>query len=147
MDARSREKHPTRLPMRLPMRLPTGLPIRQRGISLVGLILILAVLAMLILLGFKILPAYLEYRAISTAIVSAKAEGATVREIRSAFDRSAGAAYIASISGKDLIIDNDSGEIEVSFSYQKKIPLVGPASLVFDYAGSTAKGGAATPAE
>jgi hypothetical protein len=143
MDARSREKQSTRLSTRL----PTSLPFRQRGVSLLGLILTLAVLATLILLGFKIFPAYLEYRAISTAIVSAKAEGVSVREIRNAFDRGAGAAYIVSISGKDLIIDNDSGEIEVSFSYQKKIPLVGPASLVFDYAGSTTQGGAAKAAE
>lgn len=125
MGARSMGTHRTRL------------PIRQRGISLVGLILTLAVLGMLVLLGFKILPTYLEYRAISAAIVSAKAEGVTVREIRSAFDKSASAAYIVSISGKDLIIDNDSGEIDISFAYQKKIPLVGPASLVLDYAGST----------
>jgi hypothetical protein len=135
--ARSMGLHRARLPA----------PIRQRGISLVGLMLALAVLGMLVLLGFKILPAYLEYRAISTAIVSAKADGGTVREIRSAFDRSAGASYISSIAGKDLIIDSDGGQIEVSFAYQKKIPLVGPASLVLDYAGSTAKGGAVKAAE
>jgi hypothetical protein len=29
--------------------------------------------------------------------------------------------------------------VEVSFAYQKKIPLVGPASLLIDYEGSTAR--------
>jgi hypothetical protein len=119
-----------------------GLPNRQRGsergVSLVGLILILAVLGMLVLLGFKILPTYLEYRAISSAIILAKAAGGGPREIRSAFDRSASATYITSISGQDLSIDNDGTGMEVSFAYEKKIPLVGPASLVLDYAGSTA---------
>jgi type II secretory pathway pseudopilin PulG len=112
-------------------------PVRQRGMSLVGLVFSLVVLGMLVLLGFKILPTYLEYRAILSAIVSAKAAAGGPREIRSAFDRSAGATYITSISGKDLSIDKDGAEIEVSFAYEKKIPLVGPASLVLDYAGST----------
>ncbi len=107
--------------------------------SLVGLIVTLAMLALLVLLGFKILPTYIEYRAISTAIVAAKAAGGTAREIRSAFDKNASASYIESISGKDLVIDSDGGQIEVSFAYEKKIALVGPASLLLDYAGSTAK--------
>jgi hypothetical protein len=117
-----------------PVRLLTG----QRGISLIGLIFSLAVLGMLVLLGFKILPTYIEYRAISTAIVVAKANGGTAREIRTAFDKNASASYITSISGRDLVIDSDGGQIDVSFAYQKKIALVGPASLVLDYAGSTA---------
>ena len=116
---------------------------RQRGVSLLGLIFVLAMLGVLGLLALKIIPTYVEYRAISTAIVSAKAGGGPEREIRSAFDRSASAAYIESIAGRDLIIARDNDEIEVSFAYAKKIPLVGPASLVLDYAGSTAKGGTA----
>ena len=110
---------------------------RQRGISLLGLISSLFMLGLLVLLGFKILPTYIEYRAISTAIVAAKAAGVTAPQIRSAFDNNASASYIESISGKDLVIDSSGGQIEVSFAYEKKIPLVGPASLVFDYAGST----------
>ena len=40
---------------------------------------------------------------------------------------------------KDLEIVKVENEIEVSFSYEKKIPLFGPASLVFDFSGTTAK--------
>jgi N-methylhydantoinase A/oxoprolinase/acetone carboxylase beta subunit len=123
-----------------PARLLTG----QRGVSLIGLIFSLAMLGLGLMLGFKILPTYIEYRAISTAIVAAKANGGTAREIRSAFDKHASASYITSISGRDLVIDSDGGQIDVSFAYQKKIALVGPASLVLDYAGST--GAAAKPA-
>jgi hypothetical protein len=119
----------------------------QRGVSLVGLMFVLAVLGALVLLALKIIPTYVEFRAISTAIVSAKAGGGTVRDMRSAFDRSASATYIDSIGGRDLNIANEDGEIEISFAYEKKIPLAGPVSLVLDYAGTTAKVGAAKPAE
>ncbi|MYM83683.1 DUF4845 domain-containing protein [Duganella sp. FT50W] len=120
---------------------------RQNGISLVGLILVLALLGMALVLGMKIVPTYSEYRAIQNAIVTAKASGGSVAEIRRAFDAGATASYISSISGRDLTIEKVNGETEISFVYEKKIPLAGPVSLLLEYEGSTAKGGAAKPTE
>lgn len=115
---------------------------RQAGISLVGLIVVLALLGCVGLLAMKIVPTYTEYRAIQNAIVSAKqAGGGNVAEIQKSFDASATVNYISSITGRDLIIGKENGEMEVSFAYEKKIPLVGPASLLLEYAGTTAKNG------
>jgi type II secretory pathway pseudopilin PulG len=113
--------------------------IKQEGVSLVGLIFILAILGVLAVLGLKVVPTVTEYASIKKAIDLAKASGTTVREIQTSFDKQASAGYIDSISGKDLEIIKDGNDIEISFAYQKKIPLVGPTSLLIDYAGSTAK--------
>ncbi|MTV37763.1 DUF4845 domain-containing protein [Duganella radicis] len=115
---------------------------RQDGISLVGLIVVLALLGMVLVLGLKIVPTYTEYRAIQNAIVTAKNGGGSVVDIQKSFDASAVAGYISSISGRDLIIEKIDGQTEISFAYEKKIPLVGPASLLLEYEGTTAKGGA-----
>jgi hypothetical protein len=115
---------------------------RQEGISLVGLIVVLAFLGAVLVLGLKIVPTYTEYRAIQNAIVSAKATGGSVVEIQKSFDASAVAGYISSINSRDLIIEKIDGQTEISFAYEKKIPLVGPASLLLEYEGTTAKGGA-----
>ncbi|HWW68973.1 MAG TPA: DUF4845 domain-containing protein [Duganella sp.] len=115
---------------------------RQRGISLVGLIVVLAMLGFIGVLGLKIVPTYTEYRAIQNAIVTAKSIGGnSVVEIQKAFDASATTSYISSINGRDLVIGKENGEMEVSFAYEKKIPLVGPASLLLEYQGTTAKSG------
>ncbi|WGG52316.1 DUF4845 domain-containing protein [Rugamonas sp. DEMB1] len=116
--------------------------IKQEGISLVGLIVVLAVAGFVGILALKIVPTYSEYRAVLNAIKAAKATGGGVREIQNSFDANATVNYISSIGGKDLIIGKENGEMEVSFAYEKKIPLVGPASLLLEYAGTTAKGGA-----
>jgi type II secretory pathway pseudopilin PulG len=120
---------------------------KQGGISLVGLIVALAVLGMAAVFAMKIVPTYTEYRAIQNAIVAAKAAGSTPIEIQRAFDANATVNYISSIGGKDLVISKETGETEVSFAYEKKIPLVGPASLLLEYAGTTAKNGTAAPAK
>jgi hypothetical protein len=116
---------------------------KQAGVSLTGLIFVLAILGFIGVLGLKIVPTYTEYRAILNAIKTAKATGGTVREMQQSFDNSATVNYISTISGKDLVIAKDNGETEISFAYDKKIPLFGPASLLLEYAGSTAKNGAA----
>lgn len=123
---------------------------KQRGLSLVGLIMTLAVLGSIVVLGLKVVPTYVEYRAVINAAKVAKNEGTTPQGVKQAFDRAGAATYIESIEGKDLVVVKVENEFEVSFSYQKKIPLFGPASLVLDYEGTTAKNGIvlqATPAE
>ncbi|GJI90367.1 hypothetical protein RugamoR1_35300 [Rugamonas sp. R1(2021)] len=116
---------------------------RQNGISLVGLIIVLAALGFIGVLALKIVPTYTEYRAIQNAIVTAKATGGSVIEIQKSFDASATTGYISSITSRDLIIGKENGEMEISFAYEKKIPLVGPASLLLEYQGTTSKTAAA----
>ena len=119
--------------------------LKQRGVSLTGLIFVLAVLGFVALLGARIVPTFTEFSAIKSAIALAKKDGNSVRDMQNSFDKNADVSYISSLTGKDLIFDKDSGGTEISFAYEKKVGLFGPVSLVIDYAGSTAKGGKAPP--
>ena len=111
----------------------------QNGMSLVGLIFMLSIIALLALLAAKVTPTFIEYMAVKRAIVTAKASGNSVREIQASFDKQADVSYISSIKGGDLVIDKTDAGYDVSFYYAKKIPLAGPASLLLEYEGSTAK--------
>ena len=119
--------------------MKTRLTIKQSGVSLVGLILLLAILGSLGVLALKIAPTATEFMSIKKAIETAKASGTTVREIQISFDKQAEVGYITTLTGKDLEITRNGNDVEISFAYQKKIPLVGPASLLLEYAGTTAK--------
>lgn len=116
---------------------------RQQGISLIGLILSLGVIVLVAMLAMKVVPTVIEFMSIKKAALAAKNAGSTVREIQSSFDKQAAAGYFDAISGKDLSIVKSGDDIEVSFAYQKKIPLFGPASLLLEYTGTTAKNSAA----
>ncbi len=110
----------------------------QRGLSLIGLLLAAVVIVFVALVAMRVVPSALEYRAIVSAINKIGTSGATnPREVQVAFDRFAAVDDITSIAGKDLLVERGTdGRMLVSFQYEKRIPLFGPASLVIDYQGS-----------
>lgn len=112
---------------------------KQSGLTLVGLIFVLVIIGLIAVVAMKVFPTVSEYTSIKKAIVTAKASGSTVGAIKASFDKQAEVGYIESITSKDLEITKNGDEIDVSFAYQKKIPLFGPASLLLEYEGTTAK--------
>jgi hypothetical protein len=117
--------------------MDTRTPRRQRGLSLVGLIFVGIVVVAISALGFKLVPAVVEYIAIERAVQKIKNEGNTVREIQAAFERHRTIDDITSISSQDLDITKEGDRIVISYAYQKKIPILDNVSLVIDFAGTT----------
>ncbi|WLI91659.1 DUF4845 domain-containing protein [Massilia sp. R2A-15] len=119
---------------------------RERGISLTGLIFVLAILGVLGIFAMKVFPTWVEYRSVKQGIASAKAAGGSTLAMQQAFDKNAEINAVEAIRGKDLEFSRESGDTEISFAYQKKIPIAGNVSLLIDYAGSTAPNVAAPAA-
>ena len=121
------------------MRANPPVPVRyQRGLSLTGLIVALAVLGFFGILAARIAPSYIEYRAITAAIEKAKRDGGgDVREIRSSFNKAREINDITAIGANDLVISRETGDTEISFDYEKRIPLVANATLLLSFSGST----------
>jgi hypothetical protein len=110
----------------------------QRGLSLLGLLVIAALVAMAATLALKVAPTVNEYLAIKRAIVKSRADGIDARSIRNVFERVAAVDDITAIDGKDLIVERlPSGEYSISFDYEKRVEMFGPVSLVIHYKGAT----------
>lgn len=113
----------------------------QRGVSLSGLVVGLAVIFAVALLGMKVFPTFLEYRAAKDGIASAKRQGGTPQEMRAAFNKAADINMITSIDGKDLIVSKVNGETELSFDYENKVALFKDVYLGIHYSATTDKSG------
>lgn len=111
----------------------------ERGVSLSGLIVVLIVIGALALVAIRVTPALLEYRAVKDSIARAKAAGGSVRDMQAAFDKNAGINDVDAIAGRDLVItrDADGAGAEISFAYEKRVPLAGNVSLLLDFSGTT----------
>ena len=111
--------------------------VRQRGLSLIGVLFIGVIVVILLLLGAKLVPAVVEYIAIERAVQKIKNEGTTVGEIRQAFERSATIDDIKSITARDLDITKEGDRVVISYAYTYSIPLMDNVHLVIDFSGTT----------
>ncbi|ANQ84808.1 DUF4845 domain-containing protein [Azoarcus olearius] len=113
----------------------------QRGISLVGLLIIGAFAVFVLLLGFRSVPAVTEFMAIERIIKVLATEGdngASPSEMRQGFNKRGEIDNVSSINGADLSIVKEGGKTLIEAEYSRKIPVVANVSLLVDFHASSA---------
>jgi hypothetical protein len=111
---------------------------KQRGLSLISLIIVSVVLIGVAVVGMKVVPSVIEYYTVMKHIKTIANSGATtVAEVRNAYDRQSTVDETPSITGADLEVTKEGSQLVISFEYVKKIPIAGNVSILIDYAGSS----------
>ena len=113
---------------------------RQLGVSISGLLIVLVLVIMVALLAMKIVPSFLEFRSIKTAIESIARQAQSPADVRRLFENRAAVDDIQSIKATDLEVTRDGNSVVIAIAYRKEIKLFGPVGLVIDYAVNS-KGG------
>ena len=111
----------------------------QRGVTLVGMVIVGIIIVFVAIGGLKLAPAYIEYYKVKKAIVGVAqtTSRGTVAEVRAAFDRRAAIDDIDVIAGRDLEVTKEGNEIVISFAYPKRISMFGNVSVLIDFAASS----------
>ena len=113
-------------------------PSAQRGMSVIGLIIIACVVAFFGLIALRAVPTFTEYSSIMKICKNASQQESTVAGVKKFFNLAASADYITSITENDLEITKEGTRITISFAYDKEIPIIEPVYLLIKYSGSTA---------
>ena len=115
---------------------------KQRGISLVGLIVTLAVIGFLAIMAAKLMPAYIDYFTVKKILASMEQAGdlkLSVREIRKSYETRNTIEDVKAVKGEDLEVTKEAGETVVSVSWSAKVPLVANVAACLDFSVTTAK--------
>ncbi len=111
--------------------------LKQKGVSLVGLLMWSIVLVLVAITSLRIAPAYIEYSSIkknlSAVAKDPNLQNVNLNQIRLAFIKRAQIDDIKSISGQDIKIDRENGRVILSANYTVKIPLFSNVSLNIDF--------------
>lgn len=118
---------------------------KQRGMTFLGLLSIVAIFAFIVVIALKLTPSYLEFMSVKKAIAKIANEPGfadmSKRDIVDEFDKSATIDDIKSVSGKDLEFtksaDDAHAKPQVSVQYQAVVPLVANISALIDFQTST----------
>lgn len=112
---------------------------KQRGITIVGFILVATVAGMFALVGFKLFPAYSEYYGVIEGMKSvASAPGAgnmQLNELQRALQKRFDVGYVDTVSGKNATLIRDKAGDQLNMNYEYRAPLLYNLDYVakFDY--------------
>ena len=109
----------------------------QRGLALSQLIFWGIIIALVAVLGMKVVPTTVEYYKIlkdAKASVNKVGPEATVADVRKTFDNYAKIEHLE-FKASQLEIFKENGRIIASFDYEKRIPLFANVSLLIRYQG------------
>ena len=113
---------------------------QQRGLSLIGLLMVSALIVVVALIGFKLLPAYIEYftvkRVINDIASGSEVRGGTVRDVTIAFMRRAQIDDITALKASDLEITKQGEGFTIMAAYQRCVPLFANISVCIDFEAS-----------
>lgn len=106
----------------------------QRGMTAIGWIIVLGLIAFFVLLALRLTPGYLEYFSVASSIESLENEpGITEKtppEIRSLIDKRFQVNDVKTVTGKNVKIENKGGRLTISVEYEIRVPVMGNVDAV-----------------
>ncbi len=116
---------------------------QQRGLTFANFLLGAILVVFVAIGGMKIVPAYIENRTIQhmldTVAHNPEMQDALPSDIRNSFEKQAMMNNVTVVNSSDLQIQKTPGGLVLSVSYNVKIGLVGNASLLLEFATSSAR--------
>jgi hypothetical protein len=114
---------------------------RQHGISMIGFLFVAAVLVVVALVGFRMIPAYIEWYTIQRALDTVMIETSepTLPNIKRAMDRKLSADYADPGNARDIELTKFGNTITASVSWQKVLPMVSNVSILIDFTASASR--------
>ena len=108
---------------------------RQRGLTIIGFLLVAAVVIIFALVGFRVLPAYIEYFTVQKALEQTLADQSNVtpQDIRRSLERRIDADYVDSVRASDVTVSKEGNQVVASLEWQKVLHMVGNASILLEF--------------
>lgn len=116
---------------------------QQKGMTFIGMVLVIAAIICIAIVGMKVTPAYIEFSGVKKIINKIANEGnfndMSKKDIIQEFDHGADISYVSVIKGSDLIIEKSTTGNVVRAEYQVTLPIVANASILLDFNASSEK--------
>ncbi len=107
---------------------------RQAGVTAIGWMIILGLIGFFVLLTLKIVPSYLDYFKVVSALESVeKKTAATPAEIRKHIERQFDVSFVHAITPKQIKIKNAGSVFEVTAKYDDRVHLFANIDVVMSY--------------
>jgi hypothetical protein len=117
---------------------PRGLSMRkQRGMTLIGMVIVAFIAGIFVLAGLRLTPIYLEYMNIDSAMKSMKRDldgsNAGPAQIRTALERRFDIDNVKSLRARDIKVERTANGYMVHATYESRAPFIANVYFLVDF--------------
>ncbi|MFA7387550.1 MAG: DUF4845 domain-containing protein [Thiohalobacteraceae bacterium] len=106
----------------------------QQGMTAIGWIIVLGLIAFFVLLALRLTPGYLEFATVAASLESLEKEPGitekTAPEIRSMLGKRFDVNDVKTVDSRDVKIENKGGRLRVWVDYEVRVPVLGNIDAV-----------------
>ncbi len=107
---------------------------RQRGMTFLGLLILVAFVGTFVFAGIKLVPGYMEYMAVAKALESLKTEGGgTPQSFRVALEKRFDIEDVKSLNSRDVEITREGSDWVVHANYQYTTDFIANVGFVVNF--------------
>ena len=111
---------------------------RQRGMTMLGIIVVVVVVGAWVYAGIRLAPKYLEYMRVASTLEKVRDEydsnpGTTEFMLRKAIERHFDIEMVEVITSNDIEIKKEGGEFTMRAAYEDTVPLAGNVSFLVEF--------------
>jgi Domain of unknown function (DUF4845) len=111
---------------------------RQRGMTFLGILIIIIVVGAWVYAGIRLVPKYLEYVRVASTLEKVRDEfasnpGSTEFDLRRAIERHFDIEMVTVIESKDIEIRKEGGTFTLHAGYEDTVPLVSNISFLLTF--------------
>ena len=111
---------------------------RQRGMTMLGILVIIAVVGAWLYAGIRLAPKYLEYMRVASTLEKVRDEfssnpGTTEFMLRKSVERYFDIDMVEIITSNDIEINKEGGSFTMRAAYEDTVPLAGNVSFLVEF--------------
>jgi Tfp pilus assembly major pilin PilA len=123
--------------------LAAGLPRRQRGLTILGFMLVAAVVVIFAMVGFRVVPSYIEYfsvkRALEDTMRGGTADPNNPAAFRSELARRLQTSYVEEVKATDAILTRQGTQVVAEMAWERRLHLVGNMYILLEFEATSSR--------
>jgi hypothetical protein len=115
----------------------------QRGLTIFGFLITAAVVVVFALVGFRVIPSYVEYYSVKRALEDTMRGGSVdsnnPQAFRTELERRLQTSYVENVKARDVILQRTGGQTTAELSWERRLHMVGNAYILLEFEVNSAR--------
>jgi hypothetical protein len=120
-----------------------GLPARHRGLTIMGFLLVAAVVVIFAMVGFRVIPSYIEYysvrKALDDTMRGGSADPNNPAAFRAELARRLQTSYVEDVKATDVILQRSGTQVTAELAWERRLHMFGNMYILLEFEATSAR--------